>query len=184
MVAARRWGRGAFAWVVQSILSYNGSAVIAMCGKNCVGIACDRRFGIQQQTLSNDFDKVFKINDKLFIGLPGLVTDMQTLYVRRAPRLSCGRRRRQRKERGRRSRSAGVRECACVGRCSYEKLRYRVNVYRLKEEREIKPRNFAKVVSSLLYEHRYVRADSEVLCGGCVGLGPCFDLRAYGLELN
>ena len=51
-----------------------------MTGKNCVGIACDRRFGVQQLTLAGDFDKVFKINDKLFLGLPGLATDMQTLY--------------------------------------------------------------------------------------------------------
>ena len=31
----------------QSIMSYNGAAVVAMRGKDCVAIASDRRFGIQ-----------------------------------------------------------------------------------------------------------------------------------------
>jgi len=51
-----------------------------MTGKNCVGIACDRRYGIQQLTLAGDFEKVFQINEKCFVGLPGLASDMQTLY--------------------------------------------------------------------------------------------------------
>lgn len=66
---------------MQSILSYNGGDVIAMKGKNCVAIACDRRFGIQAQTVSTDFDKVFEMGPKLYIGLPGLATDTQTVYV-------------------------------------------------------------------------------------------------------
>ena len=39
----------------QSILTYNGGAVVAMKGDNCVAIAADRRFGIQAQTLAFDF---------------------------------------------------------------------------------------------------------------------------------
>jgi len=39
----------------QSIMSYNGGAIVAMKGKNCVAIAADRRFGIQAQTLALDF---------------------------------------------------------------------------------------------------------------------------------
>ena len=34
---------------LQSIDTYNGSALVAMVGKNCVAIASDRRFGIQAQ---------------------------------------------------------------------------------------------------------------------------------------
>ena len=45
----------------QSILSYNGGAVVAMKGENCVAIAADRRFGIQAQTLAFDFDVSFLI---------------------------------------------------------------------------------------------------------------------------
>lgn len=41
--------------LLQSILSYNGASVVAMKGKNCVAIAADRRFGIQSQTISTDF---------------------------------------------------------------------------------------------------------------------------------
>ncbi|KAK9745206.1 Proteasome subunit [Popillia japonica] len=62
-----------------SILSYNGSAMVAMKGKNCVAIATDKRFGIQAQTISMDFPKVFQMGPHLFIGLPGLATDTQTV---------------------------------------------------------------------------------------------------------
>lgn len=61
-------------------MSYNGSAIIAMVGKNCVAIASDNRLGAQQQTLATDFQKTFKIHDRMFVGLSGLATDMLTLY--------------------------------------------------------------------------------------------------------
>ena len=64
---------------VQSILAYNGAAIIAMTGKDCVAIAADRRFGVQAQTVSMDFEKVFEMGPHLFIGLPGLATDVQTV---------------------------------------------------------------------------------------------------------
>jgi len=35
-----------------------------------------------------------------------------------------------------------------------EKFRFKVNMYRLKEEREIEPRTLAHLVSSTLYERR------------------------------
>ncbi|KAG8075166.1 hypothetical protein GUJ93_ZPchr0006g45219 [Zizania palustris] len=65
-----------------SIFEYNGSAVVAMVGKNCFAIASDRRLGVQLQTIATDFKRVFKIHDKLYIGLSGLATDAQTLYQR------------------------------------------------------------------------------------------------------
>ncbi|GJM97884.1 hypothetical protein PR202_ga14845 [Eleusine coracana subsp. coracana] len=64
------------------IFEYNGSAVVAMVGKNCFAIASDRRLGVQLQTVATDFQRVFKIHDKLYIGLSGLATDAQTLYQR------------------------------------------------------------------------------------------------------
>ena len=64
---------------VKSITEYNGAAIIAMKGKDCVAIAADRRFGIQALTLSTDFQKVFKMTDRTFIGLAGLATDVQTM---------------------------------------------------------------------------------------------------------
>ncbi|XP_014664133.1 PREDICTED: proteasome subunit beta type-3-like [Priapulus caudatus] len=99
-----------------SILSYNGGDVIAMKGKNCVAIACDRRFGIQAQTVATDFDKIFKMGERLYVGLPGLATDTQTVSQR---------------------------------------LKYRLNLYTLRENREIKPKTFMSVVSNLLYERRF-----------------------------
>ncbi|KAJ3056400.1 Proteasome subunit beta type-3 [Rhizophlyctis rosea] len=97
-------------------MEYNGSAIIAMKGKNCVAIAADRRFGVQALTLSTDFKKVFQMNERVFIGLPGLATDVQTLY---------------------------------------ERFRFKTNMYKLREEREITPSTFARMVSSTLYEKRF-----------------------------
>lgn len=65
--------------VFQSIMSYNGAAIIGMAGKDCVAIAADTRFGIQAQTVSTDFQKIFEMGPRLYIGLPGLATDVQTV---------------------------------------------------------------------------------------------------------
>ena len=67
--------------LLQSILAYNGAAVVAMKGKDCVAIAADRRFGIQAQTVAMDFQKIFEMGPRLYIGLPGLATDVQTVSV-------------------------------------------------------------------------------------------------------
>lgn len=61
-------------------MEYNGGAVVAMVGKNCVAIASDKRLGQQFLTLSTEFPKVFSIHDRLYVGLGGLATDVQTLY--------------------------------------------------------------------------------------------------------
>uniref|UniRef100_A0A6U3X6G3 Proteasome subunit beta n=1 Tax=Ditylum brightwellii TaxID=49249 RepID=A0A6U3X6G3_9STRA len=99
-----------------SILEYNGAAIIAMAGKDCVGIACDTRLGIQAQTVATDFRKVFKMNDRLFVGLAGLGTDVQTME---------------------------------------QLLKFRQNLYELREEREMSPRVFSNLLSTLLYEKRF-----------------------------
>lgn len=65
-----------------SILAYNGAAVVAMKGKDCVAIASDRRFGIQAQTVAMDFQKIFEMGPHLYVGLPGLATDVQTVSQR------------------------------------------------------------------------------------------------------
>ncbi len=39
----------------------------------------DSRLGMNFQTVSTEFQKVFKMHDKLFVGLPGLATDVQSL---------------------------------------------------------------------------------------------------------
>ncbi|XP_015519866.1 proteasome subunit beta type-3 [Neodiprion pinetum] len=99
-----------------SILAYNGGAIIAMKGKNCVAIAADRRFGVQAQTISCDFDKIFEMGPHLYLGLPGLATDTITVM---------------------------------------ERLRFRLNLYELKEDRKIHPKTFSSMISNLLYEKRF-----------------------------
>ena len=61
---------------------YNGAALIGMCGKDCVAVACDTRLGVQLRTIDTNFNKVFKVNDRTLIGLSGLATDIQTVSAR------------------------------------------------------------------------------------------------------
>lgn len=65
------------------IFEYNGAAIVAMAGKECVAIGSDLRLGVQFQTLATDYKKVYCIHDKLYIGLAGLSTDAQTLCAHR-----------------------------------------------------------------------------------------------------
>ncbi|KXS21241.1 N-terminal nucleophile aminohydrolase [Gonapodya prolifera JEL478] len=60
-------------------MDYNGAAIVAMKGKNCVAIASDRRFGVQAQTVSTNFKKIFEVHPQLYYGLGGLATDVLTL---------------------------------------------------------------------------------------------------------
>ncbi|KAE9410830.1 20S proteasome subunit beta 3 [Gymnopus androsaceus JB14] len=96
-----------------SIMEYNGGSVVAMVGKDCVAIASDLRLGNQALGISSNFQKIFPVTDRIFLGLPGLATDVTTLR---------------------------------------ETFRFRVNMYTIKEEREIEPETFAHLVSSTLYE--------------------------------
>lgn len=99
-----------------SIFEYNGAAVVAMAGKNCVAIGSDLRFGVQLQTITTDCPKVFRMHDKLYIGLGGLQTDAQSLY---------------------------------------QKLVFKHNMYKLREERDMRPETFGWLVSATLYEKRF-----------------------------
>ncbi|KAJ2932792.1 hypothetical protein H1R20_g4302, partial [Candolleomyces eurysporus] len=99
-----------------SIMDHNGGSVIAMLGKDCVAIAADMRLGNQALGISSNFQRVFSVTDRIYVGLPGLATDVATLH---------------------------------------ERFRYRVNMYTIKEGREIEPETFAHLVSSTLYEHRF-----------------------------
>lgn len=52
-----------------------------MAGKDCVVVGSDLRLGVQFQTLATDYKKVYRIHDRLIVGLAGLATDAETLYV-------------------------------------------------------------------------------------------------------
>lgn len=58
--------------------TYNGGSIVAMKGENCIGIACDTRIGEQFKIISREFKKVFKISDKILLGLTGLASDVIT----------------------------------------------------------------------------------------------------------
>ncbi|KAJ2300263.1 proteasome core particle subunit beta 3 [Coemansia sp. RSA 2706] len=63
-------------------MEMNGSAIVAMVGKNCVAIATDKRLGQQALTVDMGFEKVFPVTDSMYIGLAGLATDVKTLRDR------------------------------------------------------------------------------------------------------
>jgi len=108
-------------------MQYNGSGIVAMTGKNCVAIASDTRYGIQQTTVAHDFPKVFRMHEKLYVGIAGLATDVQTVRA---------------------------------------KLDFRMKLYHLREERLMKPRVFANMLSSMLYEKRFGPYFTEPIVAG------------------
>lgn len=99
-----------------SIMEYNGAGILAMVGKDCVAIASDTRLGAQAMTVSTNFQKSFKMHDKLFIGLAGLATDVMTFS---------------------------------------QLLNFKLKLYKLREERDIRPKTFSELVSTMLYEKRF-----------------------------
>lgn len=64
------------------------------------------------------FQKVFEMSPHLYVGLPGLATDIQTVHQR---------------------------------------LKFRQNLYELKEGRRMSPKAFCAMLSNLLYERRYCK---------------------------
>ena len=78
-------------------MDYNGGSVIAMVGKDCVAIASDLRLGNNALAVSSNFQrvcsiygfiysvsfelgpKIFPVTDRIYLGLPGLATDVTTL---------------------------------------------------------------------------------------------------------
>lgn len=99
-----------------SIMEYNGCGIVAMIGKDCVAIASDTRFGVQQTTYATDFERIYQMTDKCYIGMAGLISDVQTLT---------------------------------------QKFKFRLKMYELREERQMKPSTFGHLVSSVLYEKRF-----------------------------
>ena len=108
-------------------MEYNGGAVVAMKGKQCVAIASDKRFGVQSVTVSTQFPKIFPLLDHTAIGLAGLATDVQTLSNR---------------------------------------LRFKVNLYQISEDRPLGPKTLANMISSTLYEKRFGPYFAEPVVAG------------------
>ena len=58
------------------IMSYNGGVAVAMKGKECVAIACDKRYGVQNRTIATNFTKIFQYGDHCLVAFCGLATDV------------------------------------------------------------------------------------------------------------
>ncbi|VDP05496.1 unnamed protein product [Soboliphyme baturini] len=63
-------------------MSYNGGTLLAMRGDHCVAIGSDLRLGSRFLTVMTDKEKVYKIGDRLYLGIAGLDTDAQTIVQR------------------------------------------------------------------------------------------------------
>ncbi|KAF8819301.1 proteasome beta subunit [Cardiosporidium cionae] len=101
----------------EGLMGYNGSAMVAMTGKNCVAIATDSRLGIRSfSTVAENFQKVFKMNDRCFVGFSGLATDVQTMH---------------------------------------QLLRFRMNLYSLKEQHNMQASVVVNLIGNMLYQHRF-----------------------------
>ena len=59
----------------------NGGTILAMRGKGCVGMIADRRLGQGLSVIDTNFQRVFKMQDNILLGICGLATDVQTLYL-------------------------------------------------------------------------------------------------------
>jgi hypothetical protein len=68
--------------------------------------------------------------------------------------------------------------------CRYQKLKFRHNLYKLREERNIKPSTFGELVSSMLYEKRCVLATIHLCNTPCTerlgSLGPQHHSSDFG----
>ena len=98
-------------------LKINGGSLAALKGENCIAIASDKRLGVNFQLVATNFQKVYRMQDNIILGISGLATDCLTLY---------------------------------------KKLRYKLNMYRIREGKDMSANTFAHLVGTTLYEHRYV----------------------------
>ncbi|EAK88932.1 possible proteasome component, partial [Cryptosporidium parvum Iowa II] len=100
-----------------SIMTYNGGAILAMKGKECVAFATDMRLGSNgYRTISTDFDKVIRPSSKTLMGFSGLATDIHTLT---------------------------------------NLIKFKTNLYHLREEREIGVKALSHMTASILYSKRF-----------------------------
>ncbi|KAI6242713.1 Proteasome subunit beta [Aphelenchoides fujianensis] len=62
-----------------SIMDYNGGTVVAMAGEECVCIGTDLVLGEQMAVIATDVKKIYKLSDRLYVGLAGFHSDCQTV---------------------------------------------------------------------------------------------------------
>ena len=151
---------------------------LSVAGKGLTLCLCvcysDTRLGIQAQTVATDFQKVFKLNDRTFVGLAGLATDVQSVCVMRLGLSGCGctRQRLLALDGAWKWCLHGHDECAMRCRATtrrHETLEYRKNIYKLKEERDLTPKTTAHLLESMLYARRFAPWFVEPVVAGLQG---------------
>merc|ERR1711998_350166 len=101
---------------IKMVFNYNGNALVAIGGKNCVCIGTDTRLGQQMSTIDGNFQRVFKVNDLTLMGISGLATDVQTFSAL---------------------------------------MKFKNNMYKLNEGRDIKASTFSRLIATTQYERRF-----------------------------
>lgn len=121
---------------------YNGGSILAMRGEGCVGMIADRRLGMKFTKIDTNFQRVFKMQDNILLGLTGLATDVQTFHAL---------------------------------------MEYKLNMFRLRENRDMTCKSFAWLVASTLYEARFGPwMVGPVVCGMDDGVTMCAGYDSIG----
>ncbi|KAH0570251.1 Proteasome subunit beta type [Spironucleus salmonicida] len=60
--------------------TYNGGAILAMKGKNCVVVATDKRLGASYQTITMNYPKISQPNKSCLLAIAGFASDAQMLH--------------------------------------------------------------------------------------------------------
>nr|CAD7263427.1 unnamed protein product [Timema shepardi] len=158
-----------------SPLNYNGGAVVAMQGHKCVAIASDKRLGVQAQTVSSDFEekdqgesgwneisekcgcksRSDRVCDERGLKEFGLKGNPKGQWERGELRLfghieNTGMDQKM-FPMGPRT-YLGLTGLATDIKTCHDKLKFRLNLYNLREGRDMHPKTFASIVSNMLYE--------------------------------
>ncbi|KAI9663516.1 MAG: proteasome core particle subunit beta 3 [Alyxoria varia] len=138
-----------------SPFSINGGACVAMTGKNCVAIACDLRLGMQNLTISNNFSKIFSFSAPSTSATPNMSSSTTTTNKKSGDEEVT-----EKEESSTPTSSTPTVYLGLTGLATdistvHSTLRYKTNLYRLREERPISPKTFAQLISTSLYERRF-----------------------------
>ncbi|XP_074605237.1 proteasome subunit beta type-3 [Brevipalpus obovatus] len=71
-----------------SIMDYNGGGAMAVAGKDCLVLLCDRRLGVKMTAISMNHSKIYQVNPHLYLLLPGLATDALTVFQKLSFRIN------------------------------------------------------------------------------------------------
>lgn len=71
-----------------SIMDYNGGGAMAVAGKDCLVLVCDRRLGVKMTAISMNHSKIYQVNPHLYLLLPGLATDALTVFQKLSFRIN------------------------------------------------------------------------------------------------